>query len=187
MKQLGQIILTFTILTLGCQQTKNPESALSLETDTLSNETVETPNITKDKVKTGNLTENQDKPKDFNKFDIVFEHENKEQNFKQRLGIDWLTNDSIEFRLLTEDGICDTDYWGNAKNENADLDPETDENENGDSYAASEYFIEQKTYSMSIRVSLDKDRAKIIYTDKSGEETDCIPTPNLVLVKRDLR
>lgn len=185
MKQLGQIILTLTILTFGCQQTKSSENGVT--TDALSSKTIETPDITQDKAETGNLTENPDKPKDFDKFDIVFEHENKEHNFKQRLGVTWVTNDSIEFRLLTEDGICDTGYWGNAKNQNADMDPETDEDENGDSYPASEYVIEQKTYSLSIRVSLDKDKARIIYTDKSEEETDCIPTPNLVLVKKNAR
>lgn len=186
MKQIGQIIFALTILTFGCQPTQNQEDIV-ITTDASSSKRIETQDVVQDKVEIDNLTEHADKPKEFDKFETLFEHEDKELNLKQRLGVTWWTTDSIEFRLLTEDDICGTDYWGHAKNNNSNMDPEMDEDKNGDSYAASEYTIEQQTYSLRIRVSLDRDKAKIIYTHKIEEETDCIPQPNLVLVKKNAR
>lgn len=185
MKQTGQIILPLIILTLGCQPTKKQENAIT--TDTTPPNAIETLDKSQEKVETDNVTENIDDPKDFDKFEMRFEHEDKEQNFKQRLGITWLTDNSIEFRLMTDDDICGTDYWGSAKDNNVNMDPEMDEDENGDTYAASEYSIEQETYSLRIRISLDKDKARIIYTHKTEEETDCIPQPNLLLVNENAR
>lgn len=181
MKQIRLVTIILTVLSFSCQPTKNQEN-VSIA-DTLSNDRTEA----SDNIDSEVSTDNSQKAKDFDKFEMTFEFENKEQNFKQRLGVTWLTSDSIEFRLLSEDDICDTDYWGTAKNNYPDMDPESDEDENGESYLASEYVTEEDTYSLNIRISLDKDRARIIFTDKSGEDTDCIPTPDLVLVKKNAR
>jgi hypothetical protein len=181
MKQIGLITLILTILTLGCQPTKDQEIVET--TDSLSNDRVDT----QAKIDEPKSTDNSEKAKDFSEFEMTFEHENKEQKFRQRLGVTWVTNDSIEFRLFSEDELCDTDYWGDAKNNFADMDPESDEDETGESYFASEYVTKQETYELTIRISLDKDRARISFVDKSGEDTDCIPTPNLVLVKKNAR
>ncbi|MFN5168931.1 MAG: hypothetical protein ACK5DD_04860 [Cyclobacteriaceae bacterium] len=178
---IGLLIFTLTVLTFSCQPTTNPESTSN--SDSLSNDNIETT----DKNDNEDSTDTIHKGKDFDKFEMTFEFEDKEQKFGQKLGVTWLTNDSIEFRLLSEDGICDTDYWGSAKNNYPDMDPELDEDENGEAYPASEYVTEQATYSLSIRISLDKDRARIIFVDKLREGTDCIPTPDLVLVKKNAR
>jgi hypothetical protein len=181
MKKLGLIMLALVILAFGCQQKRNQEN--DIISDSLANDGIEI----QEKTDKASSTDSSGKKKEFERFDVIFEHENKEHHFRQRLGITWLTNDSIEFRLLSEDDLCGTDYWGNAKNQYADMDPESDEDENGESYSASEYVEEEQSYSLRIRISLDKDRARIIYTDKSGQETDCIPTPNLILVNKDAR
>jgi len=178
MKQIGLITLILTVLTFGCQPTKNQETA-----DSLSHDQVDT----QDKIYEPKLTDNNKKAKEFSDFEMTFEHEDKEQKFRQRLGVTWVTSDSIKFRLLSEDQLCDTDYWGNAKNKYADMDPESDEDETGESYLASEYVVEQETYELKLRISLDKDRARISFVDKSGADTDCIPTPNLVLIKKNAR
>jgi hypothetical protein len=181
MNKIGLLILTLTVLTFSCQPTKNQENTST--SDSISDDNIETTDKNDNEVSTDTIH----KGKDFDKFEMTFELENKEQRFKQRLGVTWLTNDSIEFRLLSEDDICDTDYWGNAENNYPDMDPELDEDENGEPYPASEYITEQTKYSLSIRISLEKDRARIIFVDKSGEDTDCIPTPDLVLVKKNAR
>jgi hypothetical protein len=181
MKQIGLITLIFTVLILGCQPTKNQETVET--TDSLSNYGVDTP----DKIEEPKSTDNSEKAKEFSDFEMTFEYENKEQKFRQRLGVTWVTNDSVEFRLFSEDELCDTDYWGNAKNKYPDMDPESDEDETGESYLASEYVKETETYLLKLRISLDKDRARIIFVDKSGEDTDCIPTPDLVLSKKNAR
>jgi hypothetical protein len=178
MRKIGFIILTLTAFTISCQPTKNQESISS------SDSLIETKWTNFD---AGEIADSTSLPKEFDKFEMTFEFENREQKFQQKLGVTWLTNDSIEFRLLSIDDICNTSYWGTAKNNYPDMDPESDEDENGESYLASEYVAEEDTYSLDIRISLDKDRAKIIFTDKSGEDTDCIPTPDLVLVKKNAR
>jgi hypothetical protein len=178
MKKIGFIIFALIVLTISCQRTKNQENISSADS------LIETKWTNFDAGEVGDSTS---LPKDFDKFEMTFEFANKEQKFKQKLGVTWLTNDSIEFRLLSEDDICDTNYWGTAKNNYPDMDPESDEDENGVSYLASEYVTEEDTYSLDIRISLDKNRARIIFTDKSGEDTDCIPTPDLVLVKKNAR
>lgn len=177
MKKTGYIVWVLIVLTISCQPPKNQEKTSS--DDVL----IETKWTNFDAGKIGDTT---NLLKDLNKFEVTFEFENKEQKVKQKLGVTWLTNDSIEFRLLSEDDICGTNYWGTAKNNYPDMDPESDEDENGESYLASEYVAEEDTYSLDIRISLDKDRARIIFADKSGQDADCIPTPDLVLVKRNV-
>jgi hypothetical protein len=181
MKKTGLVIFMLTVLTMSCQLEKNKEKVST--TDSVSNDEVKDPKA----IDKADSAENSHKAKDFDKLDMTFAFENKEQRFKQMLGVTWLTNDSIEFRLLSEDDLCDTDYWGYAKNIYPDMDPESDEDENGESYSASEYITEEDTYSLKIRISLDKDRARIIFTDKSGEDTDCIPTPDLILVEKRVK
>lgn len=181
MRQITLITLILVILILGCRPAINQETLKT--TDSLHNDGVDK----QGEIDGPKSTDNSDKPKEFSVFEMTFEHENKEQKFKQTLGVTWLTNDSIEFRLLSEDELCNTDYWGKAKNKYADMDPESDEDETGESYQASEYVTEEKTYLLKIRISLDKDRAKINFVDKSGEDTDCAPLSNLVLIKKIAR
>lgn len=181
MRQFRLITLILAVLTFGCQPTKYQET---FETaDSLSNDGVNT----QDKIEASKSPDSTEKTKAFAEFEMTFEYEDREQAFRQRLGVTWLANDSIEFRLLSEDELCDTDYWGNAKNKFADMDPESDEDETGESYLASEYVTERETYLLKLRISLDKDKARITFVDKSATDTDCIPTPNLVLVKRNAR
>ena len=181
MKTLGLITLILTILTLGCQQTKNKENIATV--DSVSNDQVET----QDEIDNEELTDNDSKPKDLDKFEVIFKIEDNKIGFKQRLGVTWLTNDSIEFRLISEDGICDTGYWGNAKNNHPGMDPESDEDENGDSYPSSEYVKDNDSYTLRIRISLDRDKAKIMFKDKSGEDTDCIPYSDKVMSVKNER
>lgn len=178
--RLFGLLIILTTLALSCQPTKNQETAETV--DSLRGGGVTTKDNSTDKE-----IDNNPGVKDFDKFEMTFEHEDKEQKLKQRLGVSWLTNDSIAFRLLTEDDICDTQYWGTAKNKYADMDPESDEDETGESYLSSEYVTEEETYLLKLRISLDKDRARIKFVDKSGEDTDCVPTPNLILIKKNAR
>lgn len=178
MKKLGFTILALTVLIISCQPTTNQESISSADS------LIETRWTNFD---VGGTPDSTTLPKDFDKFEMTFEFENNEQKVTQKLGVTWLTKDSIEFRLLSEDDICDTNYWGTAKKNYPNQDPESDEDENGVSYPASEYVKEEDAYLLAIRISLDKDRARIIFTDKSGDDTDCIPTPDLVLIKKNTR
>lgn len=172
-------MLLLTAMTLSCQPTRNQETARTA--DTLSNSHIQsTTNVDNEE-----SIDNSPQPKAFDQFEMTFESENTEYNSRQTLGVTWLTKDSIEFRLLSEDDLCDTDYWGNAKNNYADMDPETDEDENGEAYFASEYVTKKDDYSLAIRISLDKVRARILFTDKSGLDTDCVPTPGLLLIRKD--
>jgi len=182
MKKFVLIILALAAMAFSCHQTKDQEKVASI--DSLSNGGIET-NWTQFDV--GEFGDNNERPKDLGKFENTFEHEDKEQNLRQTLGVTWLSNDSIEFRLVTDDDLCGTDYWGKAENIHGALNPKSDKDEKGKLYLWTEFLNDQETYSMRIIVSRDKDNARIIYTDKSEEETDCIPTPNLVLVKKNAR
>lgn len=125
-------------------------------------------------------THTTSKPKDFSAFEIQFQHIIKDE-VKQTLAVSWIKPDSIEFRLLTEDQLCDTEYWGNAINKFPGSDGEIDEDDNNEAYASVEYVHERKEYSIRIRISVDNDKAKIIYTHKTEADTDCIPYPDLLL------
>lgn len=181
MKKIELLIFVVSLLTFGCRQTGNPENIKTA--DSIINEN----NLTEDQINVTDSLDYGENGKDFADFEMVFEYIDKEINLKQKLGVRWVTNDSIEFRLFTEDDLCDTDYWGNAKNNFPESDPETDEDENGIAYPSEEYIVNNMDYSMQIRIALDKDKARIIYKDRTDIDTDCIPSSNLLLVKKNAR
>lgn len=181
-KKIGLIFLVLTTIAFGCQQRSNQEKVALA--DSLSNSKIDTSWTNFD---AGEFRDENDRPKALDRFETIFAYEDKEENAKQRLGVTWVTSNSIEFRLITDNDLCGTDYWGNAENKFSNMDSESDEDENGNSYPSSEFVTDEQTYSIAIRISMDKDSAKINYTDRSGEDTDCVPTPNLILVKQDER
>lgn len=165
MRNLSVSALSLTLLFSSCQPKKNDPSEATNDTAIVSIEK---------EIKT-------EQPKAWKDFTLVLEYIDKAENSTQKLGINWITADSIEYRLRTEDALCETDYSGSAKNKFPEGDAESDEDENGDSYFVTEYREEKNSYTLSIRISDDKDRAKINYQDKLNEEADCLPVSGLFL------
>jgi len=119
------------------------------------------------------------KPKDWKEFKTIFSF--KSEAVSQKLGIIMLTKDSLEFRLLTDAKLCDTEYWGRAKNLYPDGDPEIDEDELNEAYEASEFTFEDSSKIIKIRIADENDKAKIKFADKTETDTDCIPSVGLLL------
>ena len=84
MRQIGPITLILTFLTIGCQPTKNQETVETA--DSLSNERVDA----QDKIDESQSAHNTEKAKEFSDFEMTFEYEDKEQKFRQRLGVTWV-------------------------------------------------------------------------------------------------
>ncbi len=173
MKKIGLLIL---ILSYNCssniQQTEKVDKVDKPEVDSTAFE------ISQDQMGV-HANETNEEPLDWNNFEFILKAEDLET--KQILGFSNISNEVIEFRLKTENQLCDTEYWGQAKNQFPDSDPEIDEDDCGSAYPAFEYVFENKNYELRIRISLDEDKAKLMFQDKSGIDTDCIPTTNLIL------
>lgn len=59
----------------------------------------------------------------------------------QILQINWLTQDSIEFKLIAKNELCDYETQGIAVNKYPNMDPEIDEDANGMAYPVIEYQV----------------------------------------------
>ncbi len=173
MKKIGLLIL---ILSYSCssntQKTENLENLDKSEDDSTAFE------LSQEQIG-GYTNETDEEPLDWSNFEFILKAEDLET--KQKLGFSKVSNEEIEFRLKTENQLCDTEYWGQAKNQFPDSDPEIDEDNCGSAYPALEYVFKNKNYELRIRISLDNDKAKLMYQNKSGIDTDCIPNTNLIL------
>jgi hypothetical protein len=167
-------VLFFTTVMAACQQTKDSMSENVKDTTAVKHSK---------KVVISDKDKNSDNPRDWAEFETVFTFADKE--VRQKLGVITLTNDSIQFRLSTEDDLCDTQYWGKARNFHPNGDPEIDEDGNQEAYAASEFILEDSYNIIKIRIAHTKDKARIIFADKTGTDTDCFPTPGLLLKRSE--
>jgi hypothetical protein len=131
MNRLTIKILFVVTIVAACQPTR--DSKTENDWDTITAE--QSPKVVEE-----DPDENAEKPKDWKEFKTIFAFSDKEVS--QRLGITMLTNDSIDFRLLTEDNLCDTEYWGKARNFYPDGDPEIDEDDTNEAYEVSEFILE---------------------------------------------
>lgn len=115
------------------------------------------------------------------KYSKVYEY--KGMDSRQLIGINFISKDSIDYYLSSETMPCDTEYYGKAFNQNYGMDSETGEDENGISFAASEYSNDQEDYVIYIRVALDSTKVKIGYTDNETDGTDCAPNTVHIMKK----
>ncbi len=99
----------------------------------------------------------------------------------QSLQVNWLTGDSIEFKLLAENGLCDYEFQGIAVNEYPYMDPEIDEDENSVSYPAIAYQVIDGGQLLSIRIEMNKKKlARISYT-YSDPRDECDPESDAIM------
>ena len=99
----------------------------------------------------------------------------------QKLGVKYLPDNKIKFRLSEKNNLCDVEYEGIAQNLYPDSDGESDDDEEGNAYFAIEYIFEDDGNTIYIRIAEEKDKARIKFSDKTREETDCVPSPNFLL------
>ena len=111
-------------------------------------------------------------------FSMLYKYADDESS--QTLGITLLKNHTANFYLFTETLPCDTEYWGIAKCEYWNMDPETDEDENG-LYPSREYSTEKDNYDLSIRIALDSTKVVIKFAFKDSSETDCFPIVETIM------
>ncbi|MFL5763989.1 MAG: hypothetical protein ACJ77K_08620 [Bacteroidia bacterium] len=95
-----------------------------------------------------------------NKYQNLYVYEN--ENIKEILGVNFIKDNEIEFmgRFKRKDRSCITDFNGKAKNSNANMDPEIDEDEDGNAYPSAEYLFEDGKRVISVRIAkTEKDKA----------------------------
>jgi hypothetical protein len=100
---------------------------------------------------------------------------------KMILAVKWLNDSTIEFDLDTKTTLCDTRFYGIAKNP-YDMDPEILE-PNGEGLAANQYIKEESEYWLNIKITYDKEFAVIDFIDRTAG-TDCVPMKGMVMKKR---
>jgi hypothetical protein len=111
-----------------------------------------------------------------------FAHVNEAERLKQTLIVTWISEDTIEYTLKEESDLCVMDYQAKAVNRYPGGDGESEEDENGDAYLATEYIHENVEYILAIRISDDEDQAQIRFTAKQDEgDIDCVLYDNLVM------
>ncbi len=172
---MKNILLGLIVLMTSCTSNRNQKEKI------VENSEIDTAALVSNQetVQDINFNEKNSEPLAWNSFEMIFMIEKYET--KQKLGVSVLSNNLIEFRLNTENELCNIEYWGKAKNLYPEGDPEIDEDECNVAYPSREFILENKDYMLSVRISLDEDKAKILYHDKTATEADCIPAENLVL------
>lgn len=116
---------------------------------------------------------------DWGTFETVYSH--VEEGTTQKLGVKYLPDNKIDFRLSEENNLCEVNYGGIAQNQYPDGDGESDDDEEGNGYFAIEYIFEDAENIIYIRIAEEKDKARIKFVDKTKEETDCVPSPDFLL------
>jgi hypothetical protein len=109
----------------------------------------------------------------------TFEYTDKDRHIWQGLGLKKLTIDSIKFVLVVRSDSCESHFVGYAISNRINV-PKNDENQN-EPFASTEYFTEGIQYTMRIRLSLERDKAKVYYQEKQGEKIDCLSPMNKML------
>ena len=117
----------------------------------------------------------------FSKNTAIYEY--NRENSKQRIKLNFISNDSISYFLKTETSTCNAEFHGRAFNPNLGMDPEIDEDEQGLSYPSAEYFDFSEDYTISIRLALDSTKVKISYTKKNKSESNCNPNTDIIMKK----
>ena len=132
------------------------------------------------RVKSSKKSEEKNKPEfSENDYDLIYKYSNDDSN--QILGINYINTKSLKFNLVTNKLPCDTEYWGIAKNNYSDFASEVDEDENGTAYGSTEYVMNKKEYTISIRVALDSSKVIIKYIQVNGIHTDCLPIADKIM------
>ena len=99
---------------------------------------------------------------------------------EQVLAIVWKSETEIAFRLSTSGGPCDFNQSGMAvSRKNGDF--EIDEDENGESYPALEYFVKEEGALFSIRLEQQKKSTARISYEYESPADECDPNDQLVM------
>ena len=120
----------------------------------------------------------QDKNKPYKYKYIFIDSINK---VSQDLEVNWLTEDTIEFKLLSKNELCDYGFEGIAINKYPKMDSEIDEDENGNSYPAVQYEVIDGGQLFSIRIELNNKSAARINYSYSKPRDECDPESNAVM------
>lgn len=114
---------------------------------------------------------------DFSSFENIYSYtENYED---QKLGVNWISEDSIEYLFKSKYKDCETNYSGIAVNPHPDMDYEVDEDNSGISYPTIQFI--DNNYSMNIRIAVDQEMARINF--ENDDKKDCDPNYDHLLRK----
>lgn len=113
-------------------------------------------------------------------------YEYKNDTLLQTLAINYISKQEINFELITVNKIKNktSTLTGTAEGK-LNQDPEMDEDDEGNSYAATEYHYTKDGCSLSIRIDMDtKNKAKVFeYTCDKLHDSSC-PFASVGLLKR---
>ncbi len=110
-----------------------------------------------------------------------YSYQSKKKDVIQKLDLNYKDESIIEFKLkiITED--CQKEISCSAS-ANLNQDFEIDEDESGEAYVAVEYRVDKDDYSLSIRISEDKQKVKIIYTSQIDGKEQCTFLSNILMI-----
>lgn len=110
-------------------------------------------------------------------YKTTYSYKDLEENIIQKLGINWITEDSINYQFYIGHKKCDMELHGAAKTIYPDADYEIDED---GGYPAKEYIHETDEYVVSIRIAVE-DRSKARFIFSSMEENKCATLNDIIM------
>ena len=112
-------------------------------------------------------------------FESIYSY--KVDNKAQRLAVNWIGKDSIDYLFESDYETCSTNYSGVAVNPYPNMDYEMDEDDTGISYPAIQFIDDNDHYWMNIRIAFDRKVARIRF--KSNDRKECNPEYSNLLQK----
>lgn len=115
----------------------------------------------------------------FSSFENIYSY--AENNEIQKLGVNRISEDSIEYLFESKNKTCETNYSGIAANPHPDMNYEIDEDDDGISYPTIQFIDNNDNYSMNIRIAVDQEMVRIRF--EHDDKKDCDPNNDHILRK----
>lgn len=176
------LLFFLVLIFLGCQMETKKVKYNNI-TEFSNNKTIveKIPKADKDSSEVKLITNNR--MFDYLKTNYQNVYEYRSRTVRQLVGLTYTSKDSVDYFLSIETLPCDVEYKGKAYNQNYGMDPEIDEDEEGNSFPVIEYIHDNKTQAIYLKVALDSSKLKISYVNKEDIRTDCLPNSQYIMRK----
>ena len=177
-------VLLIIIISFGCNNKAKDEKLAGIP-----DSNIESTTKLEKEIKEQEATQNteikplysENKQEEINDFETLYLYQDENNELMQSLEVNWLSEDSIQFRLISENLLCHYKISGIAVKKLVDQDKETDENSEGVAYSAIVYAVIDGGQLSSIRIEMgDKEKAKIGYKYATYKD-ECDPEAEVIM------
>lgn len=105
-------------------------------------------------------------------YDQLYVYLSPAKDVEQRLYVRYYDEYSLQYKLVIIRESCDYDISGTASASSSGK-TEVDKDSNGQAYAAVEFISKNSNLQVHLRISHDKEKAKIIMLGKNNSDNSC--------------